>query len=84
MEVNLNDFLDWQREKSSRLVRIEIGDAGDPKKLRIWCYDFKLEIGQRVWNVSDIDLEAEKEKVERERYEVLKRKFEGGGSDAQR
>ena len=74
--TDLNKFIEWQREKPRRHVNIKIGDPSSPDELEIWCYDYNLQVGQHVQGVSEIDLEAEKEKEEREQYERLKRKYE--------
>jgi len=76
---DLNKFREWQRQEVGRNVSIEIGGPCDPNEIKIWCYNFRLEVGQHVQSVDEIDLEAEKEREERRQYEALKAKFEGEG-----
>lgn len=75
--TDLNKFREWQREKPRRHVNIKIGDPSSPDELKIWCYDYNLQVGQHVQDVSEIDLEAAKEKEERAQYKKLKQKYEG-------
>jgi hypothetical protein len=57
--TDLNKFREWQREKPRRHVNIKIGDPSNPDEIEIWCYDYNLQVGQHVQDVSEIDLEAE-------------------------
>lgn len=80
--LDLNKFIEWVEEKSTRSVSIEIGEgvynpANNDWGIKIWAYDAAIREGQHVISVDDIDLEAQKERFEREQYEKLKRKFEG-------
>ena len=82
--LDLNKFMDWVKEKGTRSVSIEIGEGvynpANPnhrRGIKIWVYDTDICEGQHVMSVDDIDLEAQKERFEREQYEKLKRKFEG-------
>ena len=82
--MDLNQFLEWQRARKSRTVTIEIGRRSNSEKILVWAYDYKLQVGQIVQSVDEIDLEGEKAKEEKaiyERqkatYERLKKKFEG-------
>ena len=86
--LDLNKFIDWVGEKSTRRVSIEIGkDVYNPaskglpikRGISIWVYDTDIGEGQHVMSVDDIDLEGEKERREKEQYEKLKAKFEGVG-----
>jgi hypothetical protein len=82
--LDLNKFIEWAKEKDARRVSIEIGEnvynPANPnhrRGIKIWVYDTDICEGQHVMSVDDIDLEAQKERFEREQYEKLKRKFEG-------
>lgn len=80
--LDLNKFIEWAKEKDTRRVSIEIGNdvynpANNDWGIKIWVYDTDICEGQHVMSVDDIDLEAQKERFEREQYEKLKRKFEG-------
>ena len=82
--LDLNKFIEWAKEKDTRRVSIEIGEnVYNPANtdhrwgIKIWVYDTDICEGQHVMSVDDIDLEAQKERFEREQYEKLKRKFEG-------
>lgn len=82
--LDLNKFVEWAKEKDTRIVSIEIGEnvynPANPNHrwgIKIWVYDAAIREGQHVISVDDIDLEAQKERFEREQYEKLKRKFEG-------
>jgi hypothetical protein len=71
--MDLNKFYAWQQEKpETRSMRIE----ADPfKDVTIWVYDYKLQVGQLVQSVDEIDLEGAKEAKERAQFEALKAKF---------
>lgn len=75
-EIDLNQFIAWQREGKDRTVNIEIGDVGRSKDITIWVYDYELMAGQHVTSVDEIDLEKAHEEEERRKYERLKKKFE--------
>lgn len=71
--MDLNQFIEWQKKKSkSRHVDIKITPWGT----KIWAYDEKLQVGQHVKNVNEIDLEAKKADEERAEFERLKKKFD--------
>jgi len=74
--IDLNQFYQWQQEEKSRTVTIKIGEFGEPEKLKVWVYDYKLDAGQHVTSVDEIDLEAEKERRERAEFERLRSKYE--------
>lgn len=74
--MDLNQFLEWQKEGKDRKVTIEIGSCVNRKKIHVWAYDYKLQVGQIVESVDEIDLEAEKAKEDKAEYERFKRKFE--------
>jgi hypothetical protein len=87
--LDLNKFIDWVREKSTRRVSIEIGkDVYNPaskelpikRGISIWAYDSAIGEGQHVMSVDEINLEGKKERQEKEQYERLKAKFEGVGA----
>jgi len=77
---DLNEFVAWVKEKpNSRIFTIKIEQEGLGKSVVVkpWVYDLFLMSGQTVDSVSEINLEAAKEKREREEYEKLKAKFGG-------
>ena len=83
--LDLNKFVEWAKEKDTRTVSIEIGEhvynPANPnhrRGIKIWVYDTDICEGQYVMSVDEINLEGEKERQERELYERLKAKFEGG------
>lgn len=47
------------------------------KEFRIWVYDYKLQTGQFIDGISDINLEKIKEEEDRKQFEELKNKFKG-------
>lgn len=63
--MDLNQFLEWQRARKSRTVTIEIGRRSNSEKILVWAYDYKLQVGQIVQSVDEIDLEGEKTKEEK-------------------
>jgi len=72
--MELNQFIDWQKEQpKSRHVDIKI----TPWETKIWAYDEKLQVGQHVKSVDEIDLESKKEQEDKAKYEALKKIFEG-------
>ena len=78
--TDLNEFIKWQREKNSRSVTIKIdNNFGPEQKVTMWVYDYNLSggQGQYVNDVSEIDLEAQKEKNERETLKKLLEKYGG-------
>lgn len=74
--MDLNQFLEWQKEGKDRTVTIEIGSRSNSEKIHVHAYDYKLQVGQAVKSVDEIDLEAEKTKREKAEYERLRRKFD--------
>lgn len=73
----LESFIQWQKERPSRRVNIEIRDG-----VTIWVYDTSLMAGQYVTDVREIDLEAKREQRERKEFERLSAKFRKGEKDA--
>ena len=87
--LDLNKFVEWAKEKDTRIVSIEIGEyvynpanhrRGIKRGIKIWVYDTDICEGQYVMSVDEINLEGEKERQEKEQYERLKAKFEGVGA----
>lgn len=78
--VDLNQFIEWQAAEKGRSVSIEITRKtwpdDDKNEIRVWVYNYVLQVGQHVNDVSEIDLPATFEAAEREKYEALKKKFE--------
>jgi len=80
--LDLNKFIEWVEEKSTRSVSIEIGEGvynpvNNDWGIKIWVYDTDICEGQHVMSVDEINLEGKKERQEKEQYERLKAKFEG-------
>lgn len=74
--MDLNQFVDWVKEKPRRQVTIELNPVNQEEFFNIWVYDYDLMQGQRVESVSEIDLEARKAEQEMAEYERLKAKFD--------
>lgn len=70
--MRLQELMAWQAEEPGRSVQIKINDSG----VEIWVYSRRLGVGQLILSVSEIDLEAEKDKRDREKYAALKQKYE--------
>jgi hypothetical protein len=84
MPINLNPFLTWQAEKPHiRMVSISIESRimDDEQVVSIWCWDSKLQAGQYVQDVSEINLEQVKEEKERNEYERLREKYGSNGGN---
>lgn len=75
LDVDLNAFLTWQREKKSRHVSIKLGEFSNHERISIWVYDYELGEGQLVSNVDEIDIENHSLKKKRREYEKLKELF---------
>ena len=73
--MDLNQFLEWAREDENRYVSIKIGELTGTEEVKIWVYDYQKGVGQLVKSVDEIDLDAEKERVELEHYKRLKEKY---------
>ena len=63
---DLNSFKKWAQAQPGRSVSIELGNPLDEQYIKIWVYDFKLNTGQFVSCVEEIDLEN------RRRAELIK------------
>lgn len=85
--IDLNSFRKWYEESpENRSVtismeknvyfRLKDGVYGY-ENIKVYVYDRDLSMGQYADNVEDINLPAEKERREREKYEELKAKFNG-------
>ena len=78
--MNLNEFIPWQAEKSSRSVTIDIHNTlAEGRTVKIWAYDSDLMVGQHVQSVSEIDLEGKKRSAELKELDRLKEKYEAKG-----
>lgn len=75
-KIDLNEFLEWQREKKGRHVSIKMGDVEDMNRLDIWVYDYEIMAGQIVSSANQIDIEQHSLNMKREEYEKLKAIFE--------
>jgi hypothetical protein len=72
----LDKLRQWVKEgEGRRSVTINIGEPRESDYLRIFVYDYSLMCGQAVQSVEEINLEAEKEKEDKEEFERLKAKF---------
>jgi hypothetical protein len=65
----------WVKE-GNRSIKIEIGEVGNNEYFSFWAFDYDLMEGQHVNSIEEINIEAVKEKADREKYESLKAKFE--------
>lgn len=69
--INLEKLEKWVNEKKTRSARVTV----EPGVLLVWVWDSQLCVGDHVESVDEIDLEAAKERQEREEYKKLKEKF---------
>lgn len=84
MNIDLNKFAEWQREKPKwRYVKMEINPSlyGAEIGHCFWVYDHELGLGQMVRNADEIDLEGKAAQKERDKYAELKAKYEGPDED---
>lgn len=70
--INLEKLEKWVNEKKTRSARVTL----EYNVLLVWVWDSQLGVGDLVESVDEIDLEAVKEKQEREKYKELKERFE--------
>lgn len=70
--INLEELEKWVNEKKTRSARVTV----EPGVLLVWVWDSQLGVGDHVESVAKIDLEAAKERQEREEYRKLKERFE--------
>lgn len=76
MKMNLNEFIPWQAEKSSRRVTIDIHNTiAGGRTINIWAYDSNLMVGQHVQSVSEIDLEGKQRSAELKELNRLEQKY---------
>ena len=65
--LDLNKFVEWAKEKDTRIVSIEIGEYvynpanlfyrwGIKRGIKIWVYDTDICEGQHVMSVDEINL----------------------------
>ena len=73
--VDLNKFIEYQKEHPYCHVRIDIGEIPGTNMINIWVYDYNLMIGQHVNSVEEIDLQTKKDKEDKKKLEELKKKF---------
>jgi hypothetical protein len=71
--MTLQELIDWSAmDKYDRSVNLKIeGGAG----VTCWVYSYRLQEGQFIKEVSEIDLESKKDKAERAHFEKLKLKY---------
>lgn len=62
MKIDFQAFENWQKEKPTRTVHIELGGPNNPEYVEVFVYDYDLKVGQLVQSVYEIDLIAEKKK----------------------
>jgi hypothetical protein len=72
---DLTPFIEWANQVPTRTIDININKLTSPG-IRIWAYDYKLEVGQTVQSVEEIDLEGVAMEEKRKKYERLKQQFE--------
>ena len=70
--INLEELEKWVNEKKSRSARVTL----EQNVMLTWVWDSKLGVGDHVESVAEIDLEAEKEAIDKIQYEKLKERFE--------
>ena len=77
MKNTLQDFQEWQARGPGRSVSIKIQNCigRDGSETDIWVWDHMFQAGQYVQSVDEIDLEAVKEKEEREVLRKLHVKY---------
>ena len=75
--MDLNKFKEWQAEAPERSVRLDIETRDGVQFIQAWVYNYKLMKGQHVSDVSEIDLEAVKEKEDKKEYDRLQKKYGG-------
>ena len=76
MKNTLADFQEWQVAGPNRSVSIKIQTTfSRGTETSIWVYDSNLMAGQYVNDVSEINLEAIKEKEERAKLHELQKKY---------
>lgn len=71
----LDQFKKWFND-GNRAVDIRMNTVVGEKIFSIWVYDYDLQVGQHVNDVSDINLKGEVEKQEYEEYLRLRAKYE--------
>lgn len=76
-KIDLNQFVEWAKQNpKTRTVDIHINSLTHPNFITVWVYDSKLQIGQHVKTVEEIDLVARAAEKEMLEFERLKAKFE--------
>lgn len=75
--IDLNSFIDWQAEDvKNRLVHPTIeGNKEGEQIIKVWVYDYKLQTGQFVKSVEEIDLVKQKRRDDKRKFEELKREL---------
>jgi hypothetical protein len=76
--MNIEDFVSWVNAKPSYRhceIKIENVVATDKVEVTIWVYDREVGASQYVKSVSEINLQAIKEKDDRAKFEKLKEKY---------
>ena len=80
---DLNEFVTWvEQDKRHRSCQISIEaasqlDIKQGMKVRVWVYDYSLMHGQSVTSVSEINIQADKDKEDLDKFNALKAKFGG-------
>ena len=69
--MDLNQFLEWQKGRPERVVKIELRG----KSSIVWVYDSTLDTGQCVTSASEIDLEKIKAQKDLEELARLQKKY---------
>jgi hypothetical protein len=75
--MNLRELQAWQAEKPSRMVDIKIQRSlhDDKNETVVWVYDVAISEGQYITDMSEIDLDAVKERADRAKLAELTKKY---------
>jgi hypothetical protein len=76
--MDLNNFISWQAEKTTRSVDIKIqSDFRGDQTIRAFVYDTAVSAGQVVRSVEEIDLLGDIKRRELEELNRLQKKYGG-------
>ncbi len=70
INFNIYELQRWQQE-GNRSVSIELGKCGEKGFIKVWCYDYDLQMGQHInssiseLNLLDIAIKAGEREIER-------------------
>lgn len=71
--MDLNQFIEWQKEKPRRSITINIDNEfmSTTQRIRVWAYDYDLQTGQNVSCVEEIDLERKRAEDDKQKLDEL-------------